>query len=183
MLVLLVGPSGAGKDVLLEAARARLAGDPAFRFVTAVATRACKAGERHRVVDEAEFGRLRASGAFALTWRCRGAEYGLAADIVDDLARGRLVVAAATRAVAAEAAARFPVHVIEVTAPPDVLARRLAARGQDDAVAAAGRMSRAGSLNLPPGRDTIVNDGSIEHGQRKLLAVLARLSARKLSPG
>jgi ribose 1,5-bisphosphokinase len=183
MLVLLVGPSGAGKDVLLEAARDRLVGNPAFRFVTTTTTRACKSGERYRVVNEAEFARMRAAGFFVLTWRSRGAEYGLPIDIVGDLAHGRLVVAAATRAVAAEAAARFPVHVIEVTAPPDVLARRLAARGQEDAVAAAGRMSRAGSLNLPPGRDIIVNDTSVEQGLRKLLAVLARLSARKPLPG
>jgi ribose 1,5-bisphosphokinase len=82
--------------------------------------------------------------------------------------------------VLAEAAARYRLHVVEITAPPDVLARRLAARGRDDAVGVAARLAR--TIKLPEGmpRDTIMNDGTIEQGGRKLVAILNRLAAAAL---
>lgn len=179
MLVLVVGPSGAGKDTLLNAARAGWGDDPAVRFVRRVITRpAPGTGEQDPEVfdsvTEDGFARLRDAGGFALWWRAHGLLYGIPADISLDLAQGRTVVANASRAIIAEAAARFPVHVVEVTAPADLLARRLVARGREDAVDVARRLSRAIELPSPVERETVVNDGSIEQGVRKLLAALNR---------
>src|ERR1700758_459495 len=98
MLLLVVGPSGAGKDTLLDAARRALADDPKFRFVRRVVTRAAKAGdEPHETVTEAEF----AAREFALQWQAHGLRYGIPADaIVDDV----VTVANVSRTVIAEAA-------------------------------------------------------------------------------
>ena len=84
------------------------------------------------------------------------------------------MVANVSRAVVAEAAARFPVSVIEVSAPADVLARRLAARGREDTVDVARRLSRAIELPLPVDRHSVVNDGTVEQGVRRLLAAISR---------
>ena len=152
MLILVVGPSGAGKDTLLNGARERLAADARFRFVRRTITRADQLGEEaHEGVAEQAFALRQAAGEFALTWRAHGLHYGIPADIGVDLADGRVVVANVSRAVVAEAAERFPVSVIEVSAPADVLARRLAARGREDAVDVARRLSRAIELPLPVG--------------------------------
>ena len=71
---------------------------------------------------------------FALQWQAHGLRYGIPADIADDLAAGVVVVANVSRGVIAEAADRFPVRVIEITAPPQhpcrAAGRRAAAKPQ-----------------------------------------------------
>jgi phosphonate metabolism protein PhnN/1,5-bisphosphokinase (PRPP-forming) len=169
MLVLVVGPSGAGKDTLLDAARGTLAGDPRFRFVRRVITRPAESGgEAHEAVTEAEF----AARRFALAWGAHGLRYGIPADIADDLAAGRVVVANVSRGVIAEAAGRFPVRVIEVTASPEVLAARLSARGRETGADIAARLAR--SVALPDGvqKVTVLNDSTPEVGAARFLAAL-----------
>lgn len=181
MLILIVGPSGAGKDTLLNGARDALADDPHLRFVRRVITRPGDMGqEAHESVTEQAFELRRQAGDFALTWRAHGLHYGIPADISFDLARGRVVIVNVSRAVVAEAAARFPVSVIEVSAPADVLALRLAARGREDAVDVARRLARSIELRLPVERQTVVNDGTVEAGVRELLAAITRASGDAL---
>lgn len=173
MLILIVGPSGAGKDTLLNGARAALADQPAFHFVRRVITRPVASGDEvHEPVTEAAFLRRQEAGEFALSWRAHGLRYGIPSDITDKLAQGRIVIANVSRAVVADAAKRFPIAVIEVSAPADILARRLAARGREDAVDVARRLSRAIELPLPVERLRVVNDGTPEQGVRKLLAAI-----------
>ncbi len=171
MLILVVGQSGAGKDTLLDGARAAL---PEVRFVRRVITRPATAGgEDHEPVTEAAFRARR----FALQWAAHGLRYGIPADIALDLARGRMVVANVSRSVIAAAAARFAVHVIEVTAPPDILAIRLAARGREAAADVAERLSR--SVALPEGVPVtrVVNDGPVEEAIRRFVAAISRIAA------
>lgn len=174
MLVLVVGPSGAGKDTLLNAARRTLADDARFRFVRRVITRpADPAGENHEPVTEAEF----AARGFALQWQAHGLRYGVPADIANDIASGVTVVANVSRAVIAEAATRFPVRVIEVTAPPVILAKRLAARGREAAADIAARLARTVPLPYDTDIDTIFNDTTPEIGAQRLLAALNRAAS------
>jgi len=168
MLVLVVGPSGAGKDTLLEAARQALAEDRRFHFARRVITRAVDAGgEAHEAVTEEEFSRR----DFALQWQAHGLRYGIP---VEALEAGRVVVANVSRTVIAEATRRFTARVIEVTAPPDVLAERLGARGREDTADVAARLAR--NVALPPGiaAETVLNDASIEEGVSRFLAALNR---------
>ena len=169
MLVLVVGPSGAGKDTLLDAARTKLAGDPRFRFVRRVITRPAEAGgEAHEAVTEAEF----AAREFALSWGAHGLRYGIPANIADDLEAGRVVVANVSRGAIAEAARRFPVRVIEVTAPAEVLAARLAARGRETGADIAARLAR--NVAFPDGVrvERVINDSTLEAGVAQFLAAL-----------
>ena len=177
MLVLVVGPSGAGKDTLIAAASQTLGESGRFRFVRRVVTRpAADDDEPHEPVTEDEFTRRAGAGAFALEWRAHGLRYGIPASIAADLATGCIVICNISRAVVADAAQRFPVHVIEITAPPAVLAQRLAARAREDAADIARRLSRGIALAVPVPRDTIENAGSVEEGTARFLAVLNRLA-------
>jgi phosphonate metabolism protein PhnN/1,5-bisphosphokinase (PRPP-forming) len=169
MLVLVVGPSGAGKDTLLEAARQALAGDRRFRFVRRVITRPADAGgEAHEAVTSEEF----AGRQFALQWQAHGLSYGIPADAIADIARGKVVVANASRTVVAAAARRFPTRVIEVMASPDVLAKRLASRSREDAADVARRLARSVALPADVATVTIVNDGTLEEGVARFLAAV-----------
>ena len=175
MLVLVVGPSGAGKDSLLDGARAALAGDRRFRFVRRVITRPEGAGgEAHEPATDAEFLTRRAAGGFALDWQAHGLRYAIPADIATDLAAGRVVVANVSRGVIDAARARFPTCVIEITAPGDILATRLAARGRESAAEIAERIARNVPVPSGPDVETLVNDSTLEAGIAAFVAALNR---------
>jgi phosphonate metabolism protein PhnN/1,5-bisphosphokinase (PRPP-forming) len=176
-LVTVVGPSGAGKDTLLGAARAALAGDPRFVFARRAITRPAEivthAGiEDHLPLTEAEFAVARDAGAFALHWPAHGLHYGIPRGIEADLQAGRVVIANLSRAVLAEAHTRYNLRVILVTAPIGILAARLAGRGRETVEEIAARLSR--SAPLPPGLEVteVANDTTPEDGAARLLAAL-----------
>jgi ribose 1,5-bisphosphokinase len=169
MLVLVVGPSGAGKDTVLGLARAALQRDPRFRFVRRVITRPHEAGgEDHEAVSQETFARR----SFALQWRAHGLSYGIPDDVTADLARGSTVVANVSRGVIESAAARFPARVIEVTAPPEVLAHRLAARGRETADDIARRLARDVPIPAHVPVHRIVNDRTAQEAAAAFVSLL-----------
>ena len=171
MLVLVVGPSGAGKDTLVDAAKLALAHDRRFHFVRRIITRPASAGgEAHEAVTEAEFARRH----FALQWQAHGLRYGIPADAID---ASRIVVASVSRTVISEAVRRFTARVIEITAPPDVLAVRLGARGREDAADVAKRLVRSVALPSNVRVETVMNDGSIDEGAARFVAALSRAAS------
>ncbi|MEM9012689.1 MAG: phosphonate metabolism protein/1,5-bisphosphokinase (PRPP-forming) PhnN [Pseudomonadota bacterium] len=167
-----VGPSGAGKDTLIDAARAAR---PDIHVPNRWITRAEGAGgEVHVAATEAAFEAERTAGGFAFHWRAHGLAYGIPAEIEGHLAAGRSVVFNGSRGILAEARARFaPLRIIVVTAPDAVLAARLAARGRETAADIAERLSRA-HYAVPDGDDVTViqNDGSVADGIATFLAAL-----------
>lgn len=174
-LVLVVGPSGAGKDTLLSFAKARLAGRPDILFARRMVNRPPDATEDHEPFDEAAFEDGIAMGRFALAWRANGLCYALGPDVKAALDAGRTVVANGSRAAVTEARARFAdVKLVLVTAPPEVLAARIAARGREDVNARAGRLAREPALGATPDI-TIVNDGTLEPAGERLTAFLEGL--------
>jgi ribose 1,5-bisphosphokinase len=173
VLVGVVGPSGAGKDTLMDGARAALAGDARFVFARRVITRpAAAGGEDHEPATRADFARMRDQGDFALWWDAHGLSYGIPARIAAEAGQGRVVVANLSRGVLVEAAARFPLLVLEITAPLELRAARLAARGRESVEDVARRLSR--EAPLPGGLNIrrVVNDGLPEQGIAAVVALL-----------
>ena len=165
----MVGPSGAGKDTLIEGA---LAAWPGLRLARRVITRPSDAGgEDFAGVTPAAFARMQQAGLFALDWQAHGLSYAIPRD---QLAGGGPVIFNGSRAALPQALARLPgLRVVLVTAPVALLARRLAARGRETEADIAARLDRAG-FAMPPGVDhvTVVNDASPEQGIARLLAAL-----------
>lgn len=179
-LVLVVGPSGAGKDSVLRFAMSRLSGDSRFSFPKRVITRAIDAAsEDHESVDWQGFDDLVNRGAFALMWEAHGLKYGARRTIEDDLAKGSIVAVNVSRTIIAETAKRYPVVVVEILADPDVLAARIAARGREDQHLVAGRISRrvpASPVTIPSHK--ISNDGELSAAGEEFCKVLESLTVK-----
>lgn len=174
-LVLVVGPSGAGKDTLIGAARAALAGDPNFVFARRVITRdAVAALEDHDTIDVAGFEAAKARGDFALDWQAHGLCYGVPATIDTDIADGRTVVMNGSRRMIGDAQARYPRSLVAlITADPAVRAKRLAGRGRETEAEIAARLAHEGAP-VPDGIETvrIDNSGDLDTAVAALIRVL-----------
>ncbi|HEY1540890.1 MAG TPA: phosphonate metabolism protein/1,5-bisphosphokinase (PRPP-forming) PhnN [Xanthobacteraceae bacterium] len=173
-LILVVGPSGAGKDTLIAGARSAYAGDDAIVFPRRVITRAATASEAHDTVSDEAFRQTAAAGGFALWWVAHGLCYGIPAAIDADIRAGRTIVCNVSRTIAAPARARYAaVAVVHVRAPPEILQARLAARERASDGNLADRMARSpvaeGGLDL----DVVIeNVGTPEIGIRRLVELI-----------
>jgi ribose 1,5-bisphosphokinase len=170
-LVLVVGPSGAGKDTLIAGARAACADDPAVVFPRRVITRHSTASEDHGSLSEQTFGEAIAAGEFALWWEAHGHRYGIPSSIDEDIRSGRTVVCNVSRTVLGLARQRYvSVTVVLVTAPPKVLEARLAGRGRASDGNLADRIGRSTQPEVTVEADVeIQNGGRVEIGVRRLL--------------
>ncbi|WP_299599897.1 phosphonate metabolism protein/1,5-bisphosphokinase (PRPP-forming) PhnN [uncultured Tateyamaria sp.] len=171
-LIAVVGPSGVGKDTVMDA---MFKAAPRLGLVRRVITRpATSGGEVFDGVSEATFQTMKHDGAFALSWTAHGLSYGIPTSVDACLASGQDMLANLSRGVLAQAQSRFPgLIVFALTADPDVLARRLAARGREDHADIAARLARVGA-GLPDGiRATIIdNSGTLETTVQKALNAL-----------
>jgi len=178
VLVLVVGPSGAGKDTLIEAAKTALAEDTRFVFPRRVVTRtAIAALEDHESVSPGQFALHRDNGAYALSWDAHGLSYGLPASLLDDLGAGRVVVCNGSRAMVAAAKAKFPgTQVLLIEANAAVRARRLAGRGRETGAQIATRLGRE-APEVPPGAIRIDNSGEVEDGIARFVSALKAIGS------
>lgn len=174
-LVLVVGPSGAGKDTLINCARDRLAEDARFAFPRRIVTRtAMEELEPHESIDRPAFDRMRARGDYALCWEAHGLGYLLPAEIDSLLAEGKTVICNVSRRVLWDAKARYPdLLVVMVAADRAVRAQRLASRGRETEAGITARLARE-AMALPPGIDIleIDNSGSLDNSVHQFVDVL-----------
>lgn len=173
-LVVIVGPSGAGKDTLIDYARNALADRADFGVVQRVITRPEEAGgEAHSACDLDDFARLKAEGAFCVDWGAHGLCYGVPAELRQDLASGAVrLVNGSRRALPLFRAAFAHVETVLVTAAPEVLARRLAARGRESLEEIKARLARQVE-DRPEDYDLVIsNDGAVEEAGERLAAFL-----------
>lgn len=166
-----IGPSGAGKDSLLAYARARLPeGKQVFahRYITRPAE---AGGENHVALSENEFLQRERAGCFILAWERNGLHYGIGIEIRMWLDCGLDVVVNGSRAVLPRAQALFPTLIpIWITAPSQVLARRLAQRGRESREEILARLAHVEEFVPPPGARVLENAGELAVAGEQLLA-------------
>ena len=172
-LILVVGPSGAGKDTLLSLARAACIDDGNVVFPRRVVTREASAFEDNEQVSFEAFRQARSQGDFAVHWEAHGHCYALPRAIDDELRAGRTVVANVSRTVIdAMRRAYADVVVVSITAPPEILAERLAKRARSSDGQIADRLNRAVDGVAAAPDVTITNVGDVEHHARELVQII-----------
>lgn len=180
-LFAVVGPSGAGKDTLLAGA---VAADPTLHWARRVITRPAEAGgEPFEGVSADTFAARRAQGDFVLHWQAHGLWYGITHAELAPLAQGRDVMFNGSRAALPVAQAAYPgLMVVRITAPDEVLAARLLARGREGADDIAGRLARAAHV-LPAGLTVleVCNDDTQAVGIARLLAAIQAVRGARCS--
>jgi ribose 1,5-bisphosphokinase len=172
-LVLVVGPSGAGKDTLLRLAQAACVDDHDIVFPRRIVTRESSADEDNMAMSPDDFRGAREHGDFAVHWDAHGHSYALPLDINDDIRAGRAVVANVSRTVIGALRRIYAnVVVVAITAPPDVLAQRLAARARHSDGNLADRLARSVDDASAHADVTILNAGSADYHSRHLVRVI-----------
>nr|WP_321463478.1 phosphonate metabolism protein/1,5-bisphosphokinase (PRPP-forming) PhnN [uncultured Cohaesibacter sp.] len=176
--ILLVGPSGSGKDSLLAYAREQLAQDRRILFVRRCITReAGDPSEDHLSMSVTDFQRAEMQGQFVISWGAHGLYYGLPASMLDHLQGGGVAIANGSRKTIPLLKERFArLKVINLTVEPEILARRLAKRGRESAEEIELRLARTREISSDGlfGEDTIHldNSGDLSRAGAALVALL-----------
>ena len=181
--MLVVGPSGAGKDTLIAAAKRKFRDDPTIVFPRRVITRPESIGEDHIPISRRDFVRLEQDGAFVLSWQAHGLHYGVPRETIEDLEAGRIVVVNVSRDIVAEACVRWPrTHIVQVTVALDALKARLEARGREAADDITRRLARAKRKKQLPSQaiDSVDNSGHLPTTVRKFNALIAGYAAARV---
>ncbi len=181
--IAVVGPSGAGKDSVIDYARRNLAGEPGVHFVRRVVTRlGDPANEDHDSISEDAFAMADAAGAYALSWSSHGLCYGIPVEADDAVRSGAIAVANLSRGIVAEVRRRYDNSaVVMINASPEELRQRLQGRGRESDGDIARRLARnSGYGQHSLDCVTIDNSGPLHHAGDAFVALIkSHLATRK----
>lgn len=172
-----MGPSGAGKDSLLNGLRQDMASidtpSPLYVAQRTITRSHHQSNENHESVDLPLFESLLHSKAFALNWFANGSHYGIRHTELAQMSEGKWIMVNGSRAYLEEAKLQFPgLTVLHITAPIEVLRARLLSRGREDKQAIEARLSRFQSFAPEPHDLCLSNEGSLAESQAILKHLL-----------
>ncbi len=178
-LIYLIGPSGSGKDSLLDAAREEL-NRRGCRVVRRVITRSAEAvGEAAQAVSVEQFLAMQAQGEFALSWQANGLYYGIPVEIDTWLAEGHDVLVNGSRGHLPEARQHYPdLLAVLLTVNDSTLRERLLARGRESVADIEARLQRNSRfavelLASDPALFVLDNSGALGQTAERLLQRIA----------
>ena len=176
-LVYLMGPSGSGKDSLIDAARDALAQLDCVVARRVITRSAESVGEAALGLTPQAFAELAREGGFALSWHANGLDYGIPVQIDQWLAQGLHVLVNGSRGHLPLVKERYPQLLpILLTVNTDVLRERLQRRGRESSEEIETRLAR----NALFARGTAENESGgifLLDNSAELSTTLARLLA------
>jgi ribose 1,5-bisphosphokinase len=163
-LVYVVGPSGAGKDSVLQALRQQWPMSIAAHWARRTITRALVAnGEAHEAVERGLFEQLLTQNAFAMHWSANGHAYGIRHQELQPLTAGAWVFVNGSRSHLPQMLYGWPDAVlVHISAPQELIAARLRSRQRDAEEEIAARLQRHAEYTPPAAAVCVVNSGDLQ---------------------
>ncbi|NAO98800.1 ribose 1,5-bisphosphokinase [Vreelandella titanicae] len=183
-LIYLIGASGVGKDSLLQAARRA---HPEWLVAHRYLTRESGVDEDCVALSNAEFAVRRETGLLCLDWHAHNLNYGVGVEVESWLARDTIVLLNGSRRALPKACDRFGEALLPVviTAPTEVLRRRLIERGRESPCEVEHRLGRHREMERElaesfPGLARVDNGGRLSDSLAELTAVIEGRTSSKL---
>jgi len=182
-LVYVIGPSGAGKDSVIDWLVSQPGLQESLHWATRDVTReGHDSSRRDRAVSAQTFATLQAQGAYALWWQANGLSYGVRHEALLPLAQGRWMLINGSRRHLPAAMAQYPgLAILYITADAQRLRQRLLQRGREQAHEVQARLAQGTLVDMASDfltNDRLVqvfNNGSLEEAGRQALAGLSGL--------
>jgi phosphonate metabolism protein PhnN/1,5-bisphosphokinase (PRPP-forming) len=174
-LFFFVGPSGAGKDTLLQWLQQRMPSGAGTVFARRTITRPAHSSEAHEPADTRSFWQLAAAGHFSMIWQANDLCYGIPRGIEAELKAGRDVVVNGSREFLPRLQQLFPqARVIWVEADTRQIRKRIESRQRETGAALLKRLDRVTQFTPPEEVIRLDNSGPVEVAGQRLLEILAR---------
>ena len=178
-LIFIIGPSGAGKDTLLNEARVLLANSKSILFAHRYITRSPEYGvENHIALSTKEFEVRSAAGLFSIQWSGNDLHYGIGSEIDLWINKGFTVVVNGSRAYL-KSLEVIPGHWVPLVIDVDrkKLESRLILRSRESAQQIKERLRRNDLLSdSAQGYRKILNNGSVREGVNQLCSELKSIA-------
>ena len=181
LFLAIVGPSGSGKDTIIEALCKQL---PNIKRVKRYITREQQkaGGEDSYNIDFDTFRKLERDGGFAFSWSAHHLKYGLPITIFDEINAGKILIANISRSILDQLSDKFEYYeVILITASDKILAERLEERGRESKAQIEERLARS-SFTIPKGISPliIINETTVEDAVSKIIASIYPNNSKRL---
>lgn len=171
----IVGPSGSGKDTLINWLRAELQDRREIQFVRRIVTRPSDKGhEDHDTMELAQFLSAKEAGAFATTWQAHDLHYAIPASAKDHVDQGGLAILNGARRALGQLEAAFArLQIIHLDVDPAILAGRLTNRGRNSDTNLSARLAQQ-KLYFQAKTPIIhvTNDGPVEEAGRQIVKLI-----------
>ncbi|KAL0486896.1 guanylate kinase [Acrasis kona] len=180
-IFLVLGPSGVGKDTLMDGAKVYILESGDYVFIKRVITRPADAGgEEHIPATVEEFEKQKPD--FCLWWGAHGLFYGIPDKAVRDaLSNNKKVIVNVSRGAIGDAQDKFgnicPVTTVEINASPNVIRNRLTSRGRESPEEIEERIRRGEEMSKSVEQVAkklvrVLNDTTVEDGVNAFLKAI-----------
>jgi ribose 1,5-bisphosphokinase len=174
-LFYIIGPSGAGKDTLINYARKMINGSENVIFAHRYITRPPYTGnENHICLSNEEFQHRVNANLFAMHWESHGNFYGIGREIDSWMESGFNVVVNGSRQYLPVARQICPdMDVILVIASEEIINQRLANRGREEAEEIKKRVARTSEISADlENCIKLQNESAIEDAGNELINII-----------
>ncbi|QDF28896.1 AAA family ATPase [Halarcobacter anaerophilus] len=169
-IVLIIGPSGAGKDTLIKEAKKEF--KEKINFVKRYITRESDVNESNYYIDEYAFEILRHNSYFASSWNAHGNFYGIPKRFIKN---GINLISISRGRIKDFENLYDKVYTINITLPKEILKQRLLKRGRENKEDIEKRVQREYEKIEAKNLIEFDNLASIEDSKKNFISLLKRI--------